>query len=97
MFTIVSIWRTQGNITGDMMRKRAQDELMPIVRRQPGFVDYRSMTANSDRFVVVHTWRTRDEAMEGMRQNGEWAIQFTPSIMRLERLFTGDVIAASFE
>jgi hypothetical protein len=96
MFTVVSIWRTNASDTGDVMRRRAQDELMPVFRALPGFIDYRSMTVNDDRFVVVHTWHSRTQGLEGMRQSGDWALQFMPSVMRLERLLTGDVIAASF-
>lgn len=96
MFMVVLVIRTEENKTGEMVRQRVRAEMLPMVRRLPGFIDYHSMpTTDGEHLVIAHAWQKREQGMEGLRIMGEWGLQFVPTVMRLERLFTGEVIAAS--
>jgi hypothetical protein len=95
MFMVILMLRAEDVKTGEMTRSRMRTEMLPMLAGLPGFIDYRSMPTSEDHLVIVHTWHTREQGMEGLRQMGEWGLQFVPSVMRLERVFTGEVIASS--
>jgi heme-degrading monooxygenase HmoA len=66
----------------------ATKEMLPIFKRQPGFVDYQVVSTN-DALISISTWKTREQADEGTRQAAKF-VESHPGMMKLEQHFVGD-------
>ena len=53
------------------MLQRVRTEIMPILQKQPGFVDEISLTSDHDpeRVVAISFWKTREDAERYHREN----------------------------
>lgn len=65
-----------------------QNELLPLLQRQPGFISHETMTRQTDPNVAVATtcWRTHDEAEEFYSSQ-----DYTTLLSRLRPLFGSDI------
>jgi heme-degrading monooxygenase HmoA len=73
--------------------RQATEGMLPILQRQPGFVDYQLVTAE-DKVISISTWQTEAQATEGSKQAATFvAEQRTP--MTLDHSYVGDVTLSS--
>jgi heme-degrading monooxygenase HmoA len=55
----------------DEMIQRVRNEILPLLQKQPGFVDEVSLASEHDpeRLVAISFWRTREDAEHYHREN----------------------------
>jgi heme-degrading monooxygenase HmoA len=71
----------------------ATDEMLPVFKRQPGFVDYQ-VVASADKLVSISTWQTEAQATEGTKQ-AAMVVGKHPTLLTLDHTFVGDVTLTS--
>jgi hypothetical protein len=71
----------------------ATEEMLPIFKRQPGFVDYQVVAAEG-KLVSISTWQSKDEANEGSKQAAMF-VKEHPGLLTLDQQFVGDVTLSS--
>ena len=55
----------------DEMTQRVRNEVLPLLQKQPGFVDELSLSSEHDpeRMVAISFWKTREDAERYNREN----------------------------
>ena len=55
----------------DEMTQRIRNEVLPLLQKQPGFVDELSLSSEHDpeRMVAISFWKTREDAERYHREN----------------------------
>ena len=71
----------------------ATDEMLPLFKRQPGFVDYQ-VVSTDDKLISISTWKSKEHANEGTKQAAMF-IQSHPGMLTLDQNFVGDVTLSS--
>jgi heme-degrading monooxygenase HmoA len=95
MFMNVSIWQIQPGVDTESLTERANRELMPLFRRQPGFLSYQAIRQD-DHLVVVHTWESREQA-EAPSGVSPWVEEAQKGAMTLLHRYTGDVAVSTMK
>ena len=71
----------------------ATEEMLPIFKRQPGFVDYQ-VVSTDDKLISISTWKSKEHAAEGTKQAAKF-VQEHPGMLTLDQNFVGDVTLSS--
>ncbi len=71
----------------------ANEGMLPIFKRQPGFVDYQVVTADG-KLVSISTWQSQEQATEGGKQAAMF-VKDHPGILTLDQQFVGDIVVSS--
>jgi Antibiotic biosynthesis monooxygenase len=58
--------------TADEIARRAQAEMLPIFRSQPGFVAYGGVTTGVDTVISLSIWQTQEQAEAAVRGAASW-------------------------
>ena len=83
----VGIYTLEGTPTE--VTRVATEEMLPIFKRQPGFVDYQVVTGDS-KLVSISTWQSQEQANEGAKQAAMF-VQEHPGMLTLDHNFVGDI------
>lgn len=84
----VGVYTLQGTPTE--VAHIASEEMLPVFKRQPGFLDYQ-VIATEGKMVSISTWQTEAQANEGGKQAATLVGQH-PGKMTLEQSFVGDAM-----
>ena len=71
----------------------ATEEMLPIFKRQPGFVDYQVVAADG-KLISISTWQSKEQANEGTKQAATF-VQKHPGMLTLDQHFVGDITRSS--
>jgi heme-degrading monooxygenase HmoA len=58
--------------TTDTIVAKAEAELLPLHRQQPGFVGYEVVRTGTDSVVSISTWETEAEAEDAAKRSVAW-------------------------
>jgi heme-degrading monooxygenase HmoA len=67
----------------------ATEEMLPIFKRQPGFVNYQVVTAPG-KLISISTWQSEAQANEGTKQAATF-VNSHPGMLTLDHNFVGDI------
>ena len=70
----------------------AQEGLLPIFRRQPGFLAYEGVAVGTDTIISLSTWQSAEQADAATRQAADWVRQNIADRIRLVNNYVGDVL-----
>jgi quinol monooxygenase YgiN len=68
----ISIRRYKTNQAAEFTRK-VQDEFVPLISKQPGFVGYYAIEAGGDTWVSISVFDNQAQAEDSNRLGGDWA------------------------
>ena len=71
----------------------ATEEMLPIFKRQPGFVDYQ-VVSTDDTLTSISTWQSKEQANEGTKQAAMF-VESHPGMLTLDQHFVGDITRSS--
>ena len=71
----------------------ATDEMLPIFKRQPGFVDYQVVTGDG-KLISISTWQSQEQANEGTKQAAT-VVNSHSGMLTLDHNFVGDITLSS--
>jgi heme-degrading monooxygenase HmoA len=83
-------------LTGDEadVTRQASEGMLPIFKRQPGFVDY-SIVAADGKLISISTWESMEQANAGTQQAATFVDEKLSSQVSLDTSFVGDVVLSS--
>ncbi len=84
----VGIYRLQGS--AEEVFRSGGEGLLPIFRRQPGFVDY-ELVGTGDGVVSISHWESREQADAGADAAAEWVRENLASLVTLTDNHVGEV------
>ena len=87
----VGVYTLKGTATD--VTRQATEGMLPIFKRQPGFVDYQ-LVSSDGKVVSISTWQTEAQANEGTKQAAMF-VKEHPGLMTLDHNFVGDVTLSS--
>lgn len=88
----VGVYTLQGNVR-DVARE-AREGLLPILRRQAGFVDF-DLVAADDTLISISTWQTQQQAADGSLRAARFVLEHLSAELTLEANYVGDVPVSS--
>jgi heme-degrading monooxygenase HmoA len=71
----------------------ATEGMLPIFKRQAGFVDYQ-VVSTGDKLISISTWKSKEHAAEGTKQAAMF-VESHPGMLTLDHNFVGDVTRSS--
>ncbi len=71
----------------------ATEEMLPIFKRQPGFIDYQVVTGDG-KLISISTWKSKEHANEGTKQAAMF-VQSHSGMLTLDDSFVGDITPSS--
>ena len=87
----VSVWRFQPGTTGRVLAE-AERHLLPLFRRQPGFIAHQLISTGDDEVTAVSTWDSREGAERSVQLAAAWvAEQVGDLVVSVETRF-GEVV-----
>jgi heme-degrading monooxygenase HmoA len=83
-------------LTGDVsdVTQQASDGMLPIFKRQPGFVDY-SIVAADGKLISISTWESMEQASAGTQQAAKFVEEQLGAQVSLDTNYVGDVVLSS--
>lgn len=84
---------TLNGIEADVTRQ-ASEVMLPIFKRQPGFVDYNIVSADG-KLISISTWESMEQAHAGTKQAATFVDEKLSSQLSLDTNFVGDVVLSS--
>jgi hypothetical protein len=81
--------------TAREVAERAEAGLLPIFRRQPGFVAYEGVRVGEDTIISLSSWQGAEQAEAATRQAADWVRQNIADRIRLADNYVGDVLFTS--
>jgi hypothetical protein len=73
----IAVLETGGD--NDVLLRKAEQELVPMVRRQAGFLAYEVGFTEDNRVCSISTWSSKAAAEAGAKVMGKWAKDNLPS------------------
>jgi heme-degrading monooxygenase HmoA len=71
--------------TLDDILKKAEAELVPMTRQQPGFRRYFTVRTGEDSLVSVTAWETKEQAEQAAEQLSSWVrTEMGPAVLKVE-------------
>ena len=81
----VALWRFKPG-TSDAVAEQVQEELVPRIERDPGFVGYGAVRTGVDSAISVSAYTSQEQARVGGEQAAAWVSEHVgPSIESVER------------
>ncbi len=74
MHANVSLWKIKSRDSVEALLKKAETELIPVLRNQPGFIDLDGILADKDTLILIHTWESKEKANVGVRRLVPWLL-----------------------
>jgi heme-degrading monooxygenase HmoA len=88
----VGIYTLTGNASD--VTRQATDSMLPIFKRQPGFVDY-SIVAADGKLISISTWESMEQANAGTKQAATFVKEQLGGQVSLDTNYVGDVVLSS--
>lgn len=88
----VGVYTLKG--TTPEVTRQATEGMLPILKRQPGFVDYK-VIAGDGKLVSITTWESMEQANAGTQQAATFVRENLSSQLSLDNNFVGDVVLSS--
>ena len=88
----VGIYTLTGNASE--VTQQATDSMLPIFKRQPGFVDY-SIVAADGKLISISTWETLEQANAGTQHASTFVKEQLGAEVSLDTNYIGDVVLSS--
>ena len=88
----VGIYRLQEGASIAEIRKRVEEELLPIFRRSPGFVGFEAVHTASGYFLSLSTWETREQADAATATAAPWALANLSFLVTLAENYVGEYL-----
>jgi len=90
----VGIYTLKGDASESEVTRQVAEGLLPIFKRQPGFVDYNLATADG-KWISISTWESMEQADAGTKQAATFVAEKLDSQVKLDTNFVGDVVVSS--
>jgi heme-degrading monooxygenase HmoA len=87
----VGVYRMKREGVGPEIGRRAQEGLLPIFRRQPGFVSYEVVTAPPETALSISTWSSHAAAEAAVSSAADWVHSNLTDLAELTQNYVGDV------
>jgi heme-degrading monooxygenase HmoA len=88
----VGIYTLTGNAAE--VTQQATDGMLPLFKRQPGFVDY-SIVAADGKLISISTWESLEQANAGTQQAATLVKEQLGEQLSLDSNYVGDVVLSS--
>jgi hypothetical protein len=85
----VGIYRLQEGASIAEIRKRVEEELLPIFRQSPGFVGYEGVQTEDGYLLSLSTWETRAQADAATATAAPWALANLSFLVTLAENYVG--------
>ena len=69
----------------------AEKGILPLLTKEPGFVDYGLVNAGHDKIVAISIWETREEAHKSASMAATWVRDNIADRVRLVTTYVGDL------
>ena len=80
---------------GQEIIRKAQEEYMPLLRGQPGFLSYEAIVPDERVSVSVFRWESAADADAGMLRGAAWLQEHLAPWMASRYVYAGDTVASS--
>jgi heme-degrading monooxygenase HmoA len=90
----VGIYSHTGTTLESEITRQVAEGLLPIFKRQPGFVDY-NLVAADGKLISISFWESMEQAQAGTKQAATWVAEKLGSQVTLDTNFVGDVVLSS--
>ena len=77
--------------TADEIARRAQAEMLPIFRSQPGFVAYGGVTTDVDTVISLSFWQTQEQAEAAVQAAASWVKDNLAEMVVSVQNYVGDL------
>jgi hypothetical protein len=74
---------------------RAENELLPLFRTQPGFISYAVYQVSDHQVASVSRWETREAADNATRLAEDWIKDSMPGSVSSSRVVVGELVFES--
>lgn len=88
----VGIYTLSGDTTE--ATRQAAEGMLPIFKKQPGFVEYNVVTADG-KLISISTWESMEQANAGTQHAATFVEEKLGYLMSLDTNFVGDVVLSS--
>lgn len=90
----VGVYALQGTGNPVDVVRQVTEEMLPVVKRQPGFIDD-ELIVTGDKLISITTWRSKEHATEGAFKTASFVQDHLADHLHLEHSFVGEVAASS--
>jgi hypothetical protein len=73
---------------------RAEQDILPLFRNQPGFISYTLMTIGDDAIASFSMWDSKRQAEEANRLAGDWVQKNLSGVLMSVDGHIGDVVCS---
>src|SRR5690349_15818966 len=87
----VGVYKMKREGAGSEIGRRAQAGMLPIFRRQPGFVSYEIVTVEPETALSISTWTSHAEAEAAIASAADWVRSNLAELVELTQNYVGDV------
>ena len=88
----VGVYTLTGNASE--VTQQVTDGILPLFKRQPGFVDYSIVSANG-KMISISTWESLEQANTGTVQAAKFVEEKLGAQVTLDTNYIGDVVVSS--
>jgi heme-degrading monooxygenase HmoA len=88
----VGVYTLKG--TAPEVTRQATEGMLPVFKRQPGFVDYNIVAADG-KLISITTWESMEQANAGTTHAATFVRENLSSQLTLDHNFVGDVVLSS--
>jgi hypothetical protein len=88
----IGIYALQGEAI--VIAQQATEELLPILRQQPGFVDY-ELVAAGPKLISISAWEFEEQAAEGAALAATYISGHLDAQLTLDQHYIGDLVLSS--
>ena len=90
----IASYTLQGDASEAEVTRQVAEGLLPIFKRQPGFVDY-SIVAADGKLISISTWESMEQANAGTQQAATFVKEQLGGQVSLDTNYVGDVVLSS--
>ena len=72
--------------------RRAEEGMLPIFRKQPGFIAYEGVGVGNDTIISLSTWQSAQAAEAATRAAADWVRGNIANMIELQNNYVGDVL-----
>jgi quinol monooxygenase YgiN len=91
----IAVYKLQASAS-DMVR-RAEEEMLPIFRQQPGFIAYELIETGTDSLISISTWQSQEQANEATKSAALWVKENLGFMLIVIENYVGEVVLSSRE
>lgn len=95
MHANVSLWKAKSKESLDGLVQKAEAELVPLLRKQQGFIHFEGVVTDDDTLILIHTWESKESADKGVRPLVPWLLRNAATKVKLISRHGGPVVVAT--